>query len=182
MNDELGSVRLFAHSSFGGNMAIGLHNLKPAKGAVKSKKRLGIGPGSGQGKTAGRGHKGQKSRSGYSMKVGFEGGQMPLQRRLPKRGFTNPFKKAWVEVNLDVLEQRFAQGEAVTPETLRERGIIKKVRDGVVILGRGELTKPLSVTAHRFSASAKEKIVAAGGTAEQINPKSADFADSAESA
>lgn len=97
---------------------------------------------------------------------------MPLQRRLPKRGFTNPFKKEWVEVNLDVLEQRFAHGEAVTPETLRERGIIKKVLDGVVILGRGELTKPLTVTAHRFSASAREKIVAAGGTAEQINPKS----------
>jgi large subunit ribosomal protein L15 len=153
-------------------MAIGLHNLKPAQGAVRKKKRLGLGPGSGQGKTAGRGHKGQKSRSGYSMKIGFEGGQMPLQRRLPKRGFTNVFKKQWAEVNLDVLEKRFAAGEAVTPQVLRERGIIKKVLDGVVILGRGQLTKPLTVTAHRFSASAKEKIVAAGGTAEEINPKS----------
>lgn len=149
-------------------MAIGLHNLRPAKGAVKKRKRLGIGPGSGQGKTAGRGHKGQKSRSGYSMKIGFEGGQMPLQRRLPKRGFTNPFKKQWAEVNLDVLEQRFAQGDTVTPESLRERGIIKKTGDGVVILGRGQLTKPLTVTAHRFTASAKEKIVAAGGAIELV--------------
>ncbi|MBI3950471.1 MAG: 50S ribosomal protein L15 [Acidobacteria bacterium] len=147
---------------------MGLHNLRPAKGAVKRPKRLGIGPGSGTGKTAGRGHKGQKSRSGYSMKIGFEGGQMPLQRRLPKRGFTNPFKKQWNEVNLDVLDRRFAQGEAVTPEVLRERGIIKKMLDGVVILGRGELTKPLSITAHRFTASAKEKIVAAGGTADLV--------------
>jgi len=152
-------------------MAIGLHNLRPAKGAVRKRKRLGIGPGSGHGKTAGRGHKGQKSRSGYSMKIGFEGGQMPLQRRLPKRGFTNPFKKEWAEVNLDVLEQRFAHGETVTPETLRQRGVIKKVLDGVVILGRGELTKPLNVSAHRFTTSAREKILAAGGTAEQINPK-----------
>jgi large subunit ribosomal protein L15 len=102
------------------------------------------------------------------MKIGFEGGQMPLQRRLPKRGFTNPFKKQWAEVNLDVLEQRFAQGDTVTPESLRERGIIKKTGDGVVILGRGQLTKPLTVTAHRFTASAKEKIVAAGGAIELV--------------
>jgi large subunit ribosomal protein L15 len=149
-------------------MAIGLHNLKPARGAVKRKKRLGIGPGSGTGKTAGRGHKGQKSRSGYSRKAGFEGGQMPLQRRLPKRGFTSPFKKEWAEVNLDVLERRFESGEAVTPQALVDRGLVKKVRDGVVILGRGQLTKPLKVTAHRFSGAAKEKIVAAGGTAEQV--------------
>jgi large subunit ribosomal protein L15 len=150
-------------------MAIGLHSLRPAKGAVRKKKRLGLGPGSGQGKTAGRGHKGQKSRSGYSMKVGFEGGQMPLQRRLPKRGFTNIFKKRWAEVNIDVLEKRFSSGEAVTPETLRERGIIKKVLDGVAILGRGELTKPLAITAHRVTASAREKIVAAGGTVDLVN-------------
>jgi large subunit ribosomal protein L15 len=160
-------------------MAIGLHNLKPAAGAVKRRKRLGIGPGSGTGKTAGRGHKGQKSRSGYSMRVGFEGGQMPLQRRLPKRGFTSPFKKEWVEINLDVLEQRFQAGEDVTPQTLIDRGVVKKVRDGIVILGRGELKKPLKVTAHRFSASAKEKIAAAGGTAEEVKtqdprPKTVD--------
>lgn len=151
-------------------MVIGLHNLKPAEGAVKKKRRLGIGPGSGRGKTAGRGHKGQKSRSGYAMKIGFEGGQMPLQRRLPKRGFTNPGKKQWAEVNLDVLERRFQKGEAVTPEILLERRIIRKIGDGVVILGRGELTKPLAVTAHRFSASAKEKIEAAGGTVQWVNP------------
>lgn len=152
-------------------MAIGLHNLKPAPGAVRHKKRLGIGPGSGRGKTAGRGHKGQKSRSGYARRRGFEGGQMPLQRRLPKRGFTNPFKKQWVEVNLDVLEQRFAEGDTVTPEILRQRGIIKRIRDGVVILGRGRLSKPLNVIAHRLSASAKEKILAAGGTAQSLTPK-----------
>ncbi len=151
-------------------MVIGLHNLKPAKGAVKKKRRLGIGPGSGRGKTAGRGHKGQKSRSGYSMKIGFEGGQMPLQRRLPKRGFTNPTKKQWVEVNLDVLERRFEKGETVTPDILLERRIIRKIGDGVVILGRGELTKPLTVVAHRFSASAKEKIEAAGGTVQSVSP------------
>ncbi|RMG46125.1 MAG: 50S ribosomal protein L15 [Acidobacteria bacterium] len=148
---------------------MGLHNLKPAEGAVKKKRRLGIGPGSGRGKTAGRGHKGQKSRSGYAMKIGFEGGQMPLQRRLPKRGFTNPGKKQWAEVNLDVLERRFQKGETVTPEILLERRIIRKIGDGVVILGRGELTKPLTVTAHRFSASAKEKIEAAGGTVQWVN-------------
>ncbi len=153
-------------------MAIGLHNLRPARGAVRGKQRRGIGPGSGLGKTAGRGHKGQKSRSGYSRKIGFEGGQMPLQRRLPKRGFVNPHKKQWAEVNLDVLEQRFTSGEAVTPQVLQERGLVKKIGDGVVILGRGELTKPLNITAHRFTVSAKEKIAAAGGTAEEINPKS----------
>jgi large subunit ribosomal protein L15 len=103
--------------------------------------------------------------------MGFEGGQMPLQRRLPKRGFTNPFKKEWVEINLDVLERRFEAGDEVTPQVLIDRGIVNKVRDGIVVLGRGGLTKPLKVTAHRFSASAKEKIVAAGGTAERIDSK-----------
>lgn len=149
-------------------MAIGLHDLRPAKGAVKARRRRGIGRGSGLGKTAGRGHKGQKSRSGYSRKIGFEGGQMPLQRRLPKRGFTNIFRKQWAEVNLDVLDKWFAPGEAVTPDTLKERGVLKKTLDGVVILGRGELTKPLHVSAHRFSESAKQKIMTAGGTAQIV--------------
>src|SRR5262244_2779609 len=107
---------------------LGLHNLKPAKGAVKNKKRLGRGPGSGQGKTAGRGHKGQKSRSGYSSRPGFEGGQMPLQRRLPKRGFTNIFKKQWIEISLAKIEANFNAGDRITPELMAERGIIKKSR------------------------------------------------------
>src|SRR5512136_1449484 len=134
-----------------------LNGIKPADGAKHYKRRVGRGIGSGQGGTAGRGHKGQKSRAGGYHKLGFEGGQMPLQRRLPKRGFTNIFKKRWTEVNIDVLEKRFSPGETVTPETLRERGIIKKVLDGVAILGRGELTKPLVITAHRVTASAREK-------------------------
>ena len=149
-------------------MAIGLHNIVKPKGATHRKKRVGIGPGSGHGKTATRGHKGQKSRSGYSGKRGFEGGQMPLQRRLPKRGFTNIFAKSWTEVNLDVLEKRFLADAQVTPESLLEKGVISKLLDGVVILGRGELKKPLKVTAHRFSASARQKIEAAGGTVEVI--------------
>jgi large subunit ribosomal protein L15 len=149
-------------------MAIGLHNLKVPAGATHHDKRVGRGPGSGHGKTAARGHKGQKSRSGYSRKTGFEGGQMPLQRRLPKRGFTNIFKKQWAEVNLETLAARFDADAEVTPQILRETGIVKKIGDGVVILGRGELTKPLRVTAHRFSASAKEKILAAGGTVQTI--------------
>jgi large subunit ribosomal protein L15 len=150
-------------------MALGIHNIGAPKGANKNKKRVGRGPGSGHGKTSTRGHKGQKSRSGYSGRVGFEGGQMPLQRRLPKRGFTNIFKKDWVEVNLSSLDLRFTDGEEVTPDLLVERGLIKKGvlarSDGVVILGRGELTKSLNITAHRFSKSAREKIEAAGGKA-----------------
>jgi large subunit ribosomal protein L15 len=149
-------------------MVLGLHNLKRPAGAVHRPKRVGRGPGSGHGKTATRGHKGQKSRSGFSLRPGFEGGQMPLIRRLPKRGFTNEFKKEWAEVNLDVLEARFEAGAEVTPKVLQERGIVKKIGDGVVILGRGELTKPLRVVAHRFSASAREKILAAGGSVEVI--------------
>jgi large subunit ribosomal protein L15 len=148
-------------------MAIGLHNIGAPKGANKRKKRVGRGPGSGHGKTSTRGYKGQKSRSGYSSMRGFEGGQMPLHRRLPKRGFTNIFKKEWSEVNLEALERVFNAGDVVTPETLVERGIIRKLaKDGVAILGRGELTKALQVTAHRFSNSAKEKIAAAGGSTE----------------
>jgi len=153
-------------------MAIGIHNIGAPKGANRDKKRVGRGPGSGLGKTAGRGHKGQESRSGYSGRPGFEGGQMPLQRRLPKRGFTNIFKKVWVEVQLAELANRFDESEAITPELMVERGLIKKSHltrfDGVVILGGGELTKKLSITAHRFTKSAKEKIEAAGGTASLV--------------
>ncbi|HKP87465.1 MAG TPA: 50S ribosomal protein L15 [Blastocatellia bacterium] len=150
-------------------MALGIHNIGAPKGANKNKKRLGRGPGSGQGKTAGRGHKGQKSRSGYSGRPGFEGGQMPLQRRLPKRGFTNIFKKVWIEVKLGELDKRFEESDQITPELMAERGMIKKSHlsrhDGVVVLGGGDVSKKLSVTAHRFSKSAREKIEAAGGTA-----------------
>src|SRR5256885_1780323 len=147
-------------------MAIGLNNLHPSKGSTHKKKRVGRGPGSGLGKTAGRGNKGQKSRSGYSGKVGFEGGQMPLQRRLPKRGFTNIFKKVWIEVKLADLEKRFEAADEITPELMVERGMIKKSHltrfEGVVILGGGRVSKALNVSAHRFSRSAKEKIEAAG--------------------
>src|ERR1041384_7193700 len=149
-------------------MPIGLHNLKPAKGAVKSKKRLGRGPGSGTGKTAGRGHKGQKSRSGYSSRPGFEGGQMPLQRRLPKRGFTNIFKKQWIEISLGKIDENFNAGDEVPPELLHERGLIKKAKHDLVILGTGEITKSLKISAHRFTKSAKEKIEKAGGSATEI--------------
>ena len=150
-------------------MAISLNNLKKPAGATHKKKRVGRGPGSGLGKTAGRGNKGQKSRSGYSGMRGFEGGQMPLHRRLPKRGFTNIFKKEWAEVNLADLEEAFEAGVEVTPELLAERGLIRRSRSGaVVVLGRGELGKALTVSAHRFSASARAKIEAAGGKAEVL--------------
>ena len=135
-------------------MALSLNNLKPAKGSVHKKKRVGRGPGSGLGKTAGRGEKGQKSRSGYSAKIGFEGGQMPLHRRLPKRGFTNIFKKRWLEVSLGALERGFQAGEEVTPELLHDRGIIKKAKHDVVVLGNGELSKPLRI---RRTASPKAR-------------------------
>jgi large subunit ribosomal protein L15 len=147
---------------------VGLDNLKPARGAVRDRKRVGRGPGSGLGKTAGRGEKGQKSRSGYSRKVGFEGGQMPLHRRVPKRGFTNArFRKEFTEVNLGRLEV-FDAGSIITPEVLLRRGVIRKLRDGVKVLAKGALTKPLTVKAHRFSARAQEAIAAAGGRAEVI--------------
>lgn len=153
-------------------MAIGIHNIGAPKGANKNKKRLGRGPGSGTGKTAGRGHKGQKSRSGYSGRPGFEGGQMPLQRRLPKRGFTNIFKKIWIEVSLSELEKRFDEADHITPELMVERGMIKKSHltrfEGVVVLGGGDVSKKLNVSAHRFSRSAKEKLEAAGGTVTPI--------------
>ena len=149
-------------------MTLTLNNLHPAKGSTHKKKRLGRGPGTGLGKTAGRGNKGQKSRSGYSSKVGFEGGQMPLHRRLPKRGFTNIFKKQWIEVSLEALDRHFDSDAEVTPEVLHHRGIIKKAHHDIVVLGNGEISKALKVSAHRFTRSAREKIEKAGGTATVI--------------
>jgi large subunit ribosomal protein L15 len=154
-------------------MALSLNNLRPAKGSTHKKKRVGRGPGSGLGKTAGRGHKGQKSRSGYSSRPGFEGGQMPLQRRLPKRGFTNIFKKQWIEISLAHIEQNFNAGDVVTPEILHERGLIKKAKHDLVILGTGEISKSLNISAHRFTRTAKEKIEKAGGTASPITKTAA---------
>ena len=144
-----------------------LHDLKPAVGATTAPKRLGRGVGSGLGKTSGKGHKGAKARSGGGKRPGFEGGQMPLTMRLPKRGFTNIFRKEYAAVNIDRLEM-FEDGAVVTPVTLIEYGIIKNVQDGVKILGNGELTKKLTVQANKFSESAKQKIEAAGGKAEVI--------------
>ncbi|HEX8649669.1 MAG TPA: 50S ribosomal protein L15 [Pyrinomonadaceae bacterium] len=149
-------------------MAIGLNNIHAPEGSTHKKKRVGRGPGSGLGKTSGRGEKGQKSRSGYSAKIGFEGGQMPLHRRLPKRGFTNIFKKEWIEVSLASLDRSFESGEEVTPELLHERGLIKKAKRDVVVLGTGEISKALRISAHRFTRSAREKIEQAGGAATLI--------------
>jgi large subunit ribosomal protein L15 len=149
-------------------MAISLNSLRPAKGSTHKKKRVGRGPGSGLGKTAGRGEKGQKSRSGYSRKVGFEGGQMPLHRRLPKRGFTNIFKKQWLEVSLGALDKHFNADEEITPEVLHSRGLIKKAKHDVVVLGNGEVSKALRVSAHRFTKSAREKIEKAGGAVVEL--------------
>jgi len=148
-------------------VSLDLHNLKPAKGANKKRKRVGRGPGSGLGVTAGRGHNGQKSRSGYSRRWGFEGGQMPLYRRVPKRGFTNIFRKNWVVLNVRDLN-RFDDGETVSPELLMEKKVVKKIRDGLRILGDGDLERKLTVRAHHFTASAREKIEKAGGTVEVI--------------
>ena len=142
-----------------------LHELSPAPGSTKSVFRKGRGAGSGQGKTAGKGHKGQKARSGGSIRPGFEGGQMPLQRRIPKRGFNNIFAKEYVSINVDVLN-RFEDGAVVDAQAIADAGIIKNTRDGIKILGRGELERKLTVIASAFSASAKEKIEAAGGKAE----------------
>ena len=155
-------------------MALALNNLHPTKGSTHKKKRLGRGPGSGLGKTAGRGHKGQKSRSGYSQKIGFEGGQMPLQRRLPKRGFTNIFKKQWLEVSLAKLEESFNAGDEITPEILHERGLIKKAKHDLVILGNGEVSKALKISAHRFTKAAREKIEKAGGSITEIKKETAE--------
>ncbi len=149
-------------------MSLELHALRPAKGANKKRKRLGRGPGSGTGKTAGKGHKGQKSRSGYSQRAGFEGGQMPLYRRLPKRGFHNIFAKKCAILNVGSLNH-FADGTTVTPELAREEGLFKKLGDGLRILGQGTLEKKLTVRAHHFSESARKKIEEAGGTAEVLS-------------
>ena len=144
-----------------------LHDLKPAFGATTAPKRLGRGVGSGLGKTSGKGHKGAKARSGGGKRAGFEGGQIPLMRRLPKRGFTHKFRTELVAVNVDRLDV-FEDGMTVSPVELIQYGIIKNVEDGVKILGNGEITKKLTVQANKFSASAKEKIEAAGGKAEVI--------------
>jgi large subunit ribosomal protein L15 len=144
-----------------------LNNLKPPKGAKHAKKRVGRGQGSGNGKTAGRGHKGAKSRSGFKFKRGFEGGQMPLHRRVPKRGFHNPFRTEYEIVNLDELALRFEAGAVITPELLVEQGIVKGGLP-VKILARGEVDKPLTVRAHKFSGKAAERIAAAGGQVEAI--------------
>lgn len=144
-----------------------LYELSPAPGSAKEAKRKGRGHATGNGKTAGRGHKGQNARSGGGVRPGFEGGQMPLYRRLPKRGFVNIFAKKYTSVNLEVFEA-FSDGETVGVAQLLEKGIISKVNDGLVVLGRGELTKKLTITANRFSKSAAEKIQAAGGKAEVI--------------
>ncbi|ABQ47325.1 MULTISPECIES: 50S ribosomal protein L15 [Thermotoga] len=145
-----------------------LEDLRPTPGAMKKRKRVGRGPGSGHGKTSGRGHKGQKARGSGKVHIWFEGGQTPLHRRLPKRGFNNINKKVYAVVNVKVLEERFEANEEVTPEKLIERKIIKDLKDGIKILGDGELTKPLVVKAHAFSKSAVEKIESAGGKAEVI--------------
>ena len=145
-----------------------LHELKPAKGAVRSTKRLGRGTATGQGKTSGRGQKGQWSRSGGGVRVGFEGGQMPLSRRLPKRGFTNIFAKEYTEVNVKDLN-RFENGTEITAELLKSTKVISKIaKDGINILGEGELEKALTVKAAKFTASAQEKIEKAGGKAELV--------------
>lgn len=144
-----------------------LNNLRPPKGAKQSKTRVGRGKGSGLGKTAGRGHKGAQSRSGYATKRGFEGGQMPLHRRLPKRGFHNPFRREFAVVNLDTLSA-FEAGTVVTPELLRERGLLRGGRLPVKVLGRGDIGVALTVRADKFSGKAAEKIQAAGGTAETL--------------
>jgi len=144
-----------------------LEELKPAAGAKKKAKRVGRGPGSGSGKTAGKGHKGQKARSGGVKGAGFEGGQMPLQRRIPKRGFTNIFRREYSVVNIQDLEA-MAGSDPVTPEMLMQKGLIKDMKTGVKVLGTGELKAKLTVRAHKFSKSAVEKIQAAGGKVEVI--------------
>lgn len=145
-----------------------LHELKPADGSKFSSRRVGRGMSSGAGKTSGRGHKGQKARSGYSKRFGFEGGQMPLQRRIPKRGFNNIYAKQIVTVNVSDLEARFNAGDTVDAAALIESGLIKKEYDGVKILGNGDLTKKLDVKVNAYSKAAKEKIEAAGGKAEVV--------------
>ena len=144
-----------------------LSNLRPPKGAKHSKKRVGRGQGSGQGAQAGRGHKGAKSRSGFKHKRGFEGGQMPLHRRVPKRGFHNLFRVEYEVVNLDTIAERFDAGTEITPELLRERGLVARTA-AVKILARGDVSKAFTVRAHKYSGKAAEKIAAAGGKAEVL--------------
>src|SRR5438046_320285 len=145
-----------------------LSNLRPPKGMKHARKRVGRGHGSGNGKTAGRGHKGAKSRSGFKFKRGFEGGQMPLHRRVPKRGFHNPFRVEYEIVNLDTLGLKFDAGTVVTPELLREHGLVSGASRQIKILARGEVSKALTVHAHKFSGTAAAKITAAGGRTEQL--------------
>ena len=144
-----------------------LSDLQPPKGQNHRRKRVGRGFGSGMGKTATRGENGQKSRAGYSRRPGFEGGQMPLVRRVPKRGFQNIFRKEFAAVNVGRLDE--LEGDSFNPEVLQKNGVVKKLGDGLKILGNGELTRPLTVAAHRFSASAKEKIEKAGGTVQILS-------------
>lgn len=144
-----------------------LYELTPPAGSTKEPKRKGRGKGTGQGKTAGRGHKGQNARSGGGVRPGFEGGQMPISRRLPKRGFINVFAKQFVEINIEELN-RFEKGTEVTAELLKETGVISKIKDGIVILGRGELNNAVTVKAKRFTKSAEEKITKVGGKVEVI--------------
>ena len=145
-----------------------LHELSPAAGSTKERKRIGRGAGSGQGKTAGKGHKGQKARAGRGMRPGFEGGQMPLQRRLPKRGFNNIFRSVVVTVTVSDLEAKFESGAVVDTDALKAAGLVKNYFDAVKVLGNGELTKSLNVKVNAYSESAKQKIEAAGGKAEVI--------------
>lgn len=165
-----------------------LSSLRPPAGSTKKRKRIGRGPGSGTGKTSGRGEKGQKSRTGYSRRPGFEGGQMPLVRRVPKRGFTNIFRKEFALVNLERLE--VLEGSEFTPATLVERGVISNLRDGLKILAEGEITRAITVSAHRISKTAQQKIEAAGGKVtlieepvhrvrKVVEPKPADVAKTA---
>jgi large subunit ribosomal protein L15 len=153
--------------SAGDRVAVSLSNLKPPRGSRKRKVRVGRGMGSKLGKTAGKGNKGQKSRRGYSRRRGFEGGQMPLHRRMPKRGFHNPFGVSYSVVNLEELNV-FPAGETVTPDALRAHGFVRRAGDLIKILGDGELKTKLAIHAHAFSASAKEKIAKAGGTFEVV--------------
>jgi large subunit ribosomal protein L15 len=146
-----------------------LSNLKPAEGSKQTRKRRGRGEGSGLGVTAGRGHKGAQSRSGWKSKRGFEGGQMPLHRRVPKRGFHNHFRTEYAVLNLDTLADRFDAGAVITPELLRERGLIRSTQQPIKVLARGDIGKNLTVRAHKFSGKAAEKIAAAGGAAEVLD-------------
>ena len=145
-----------------------LHELAPAAGSNRASKRVGRGPASGQGKTAGKGHKGQKARAGSGPRPGFEGGQMPLQRRIPKRGFNNIFAKEIAIVNVSAIDEKFEEGAIVDIEALKNAGLIKDELDGVKVLGNGEITKKLTIKANAFSAGAKAKIEAAGGVAEVL--------------